>query len=395
MRLSFKELNKIKKEHGIDILWSFSRFNNYRTSHYEYFLKYLLKEKPRNQKDSAYAPIGGEVHDILEKYYNGEIKYEEMVDEFENTWAININTLGFVFDKTDPEKNKNIQNKYYKNLQHFFKNFQPIDSKVIREQFLLIKITDDIFFQGYADEIYKDKDGFYNIIDDKTSTVYTGKAIEEHAAQLILYAEGLHQKGIPLDKIKCAWHFIKYVNVDIEQINGKIKTSSLERCTLAEKLQSKVKVWLKKLGYENQSNELLEKMIETNSLDCLPEDVKSKFTIRDCYIYIDDIPEKYEKLREEIINTIAEINEKTEEYYSTYSDKCFWDDEETCKKESYYFNNLCEFSIEQLKPYKQYLEKLEREKTDPLGMASVLNKNVEAKEETKEEDDMSWLDDLI
>ncbi len=400
MRMSFQALNKIKEKYGVDVLWSFSRFDSYRNSHYEYFLKYILKAKPLGQKDSAYAPIGGAVHDIIEKFYNNEIKYEDMINEFEDIWTINIDTLGFEFNKGDKDRNSSIGNKYYKDLQHFFTHYQPIThyppivSNVQCEQFLLIHITPNIIFQGYADAIYKDKEGYYVIEDYKTSTMYSGKSIDEHAAQLILYAVGLFQKGIPLEKIKVCWNFLKYVSVDFQQVNGKVVTSNIERCTLGEKLQKKAKVWLKKLGYENQSDELLTEMIETNSIDCLPDDVREKFTIRDCRVFIDDLYEKYDALNEEIINTITEINDKTDSYNKTHDDKLFWDDEDTCKRQSYYFANLSDYSIEQLKPYKEYLERLEQEKNDPLGMMSYLNSSSGKAEEVTEED-FSWLDELV
>lgn len=391
MRMDFKSLNKIKEKYGVDTLWSFSRFDNYRNSHYEYFLKYILHATPKNKTDSAYAPIGGAVHDILEKFYTGVISYEEMIDEFEDVWSVNIDTLGFAFNKGDNDKNSNIQNKYYKDLQHFFTHYIPISKKVQCEQFLLAKITDDILFQGYGDCIFKDGEDYY-IEDYKTSTIYSGKAINDHAAQLILYAVALSQMGVPKGGIKCRWNFLKYVTVDYAQVNGTIKSTNVERCTLGEKMTSKAKVWLKKLGYENQIDELLEDMIRTNSLDCLPDDVKEKFLVKDCYVYVDNIFEKYGTLKEEIIETIHEINDKTKEYNSTKDEGVFWDDDDTCKRQSYYFSNLSEFSIEQLKPYAEYLKKLEQEKEDPLGMGNILNKN---KANDDSEDDMSWLDSLI
>ena len=41
MRLSYEELNEIKKKFGVDQLWSFSKFDSYRTSKYEWMLKYI------------------------------------------------------------------------------------------------------------------------------------------------------------------------------------------------------------------------------------------------------------------------------------------------------------------------------------------------------------------
>ena len=41
MRLSYEELNEVKKKFGVNELWSFSKFDSYRTSKYEWMLKYI------------------------------------------------------------------------------------------------------------------------------------------------------------------------------------------------------------------------------------------------------------------------------------------------------------------------------------------------------------------
>jgi RecB family exonuclease len=396
MRLSNDELNEIKKKFGVNQLWSFSKFDSYRTSKYEWMLKYIKHLPENNEKQSAYASLGGAVHDVLEGLYEGTINYEDMLDQFEDIWMTNIDIAQLVFDRNDSTKNDNIKNKYYKDLVHFFKNYKMLPYKMQNEQFVTIKITDDIVMQGYIDAVYKNEDDVFTVVDYKTSTQYSGKAIEEHAAQLVLYSEALRQLGVPKDKIRCCWNFLKYVNIDCEQMNGKIKTRTIERYEIGEKLQSSVKAWLKKLGYEDKMTEYLDALAQSNDIECLPEDVQAKYAINDCYVYVDDIWNFYEKLKEEIIETIAEINEKTEEYQCLMeigdvesAEKLFWDDEESLKAQSYYFNNLCGYSIPTIKPYKLYLDKTTAEKNgDLLGGAK---KSVE---EDFAEDDLSWLNSL-
>ncbi len=257
---------------------------------------------------------------------------------------------------------------------------------MINEKFVTIPIKDDIVFQGYIDAIFKDDDGFYNIIDWKTSTKYSSSAAKEHSAQLLLYAAALNNMGVPFNKIKAGWNFVKYVNVDCLQVNGKWKTSAIERYQIGEKLQSKAKVWLNKLGYDKESiNEYLSKMIVNNSIDCLPDDVKDKFKINDCYVYINDIENGFYQLKEDIIETINEIKEMEYKYNISNDEHVWYDSEESIKKQSYYFANLCEYSIAQLKPYKEYLEKQEREKEDPFNINHSNNSD----------DDLEWLKDLI
>ena len=397
MRLSYEELNEIKKKFGVKQLWSFSKFDSYRTSKYEWMLKYIKHLPENNELASAYSSLGSAVHDVLEHLYDGSVKYENMLEEFEDAWITNIDIAQLVFDRNDSTKNENIKNKYYTDLVHFFKNYQQLPYKMKNEQFVTIKITDDIVMQGYVDAVYKNEDGMYTVVDYKTSTQYSGKAIEEHAAQLVLYSEALRQLGVPKDKIRCCWNFLKYVNIDCEQINGKIKTRTIERYEIGSKLQASVKTWLKKLGYEDHMTEYLDTLVQTNDIKCLPEDVQAKYIINDCYVYVDNIWDFYEELKEEIIETITEINEKTEEYEGFMAigdiesaEKLFWDDDESLKAQSYYYNNLCGYSIPTIKPYKQYLDKLTAEKNGDVLGGSSTKKN----DNDFAEDNLDWLNEL-
>ena len=395
MRLSYEELEKVKQQYGVDILWSFSRFNCYRTSKYEYMLKYVQKVKENNDKMSAYAPLGTVCHDNIEAYYDGKLSADSLPDEFDEAFTVNIDIAGLCFDRCDSTKNENIKTKYYKNLMHYFENFKPMDVKPTLEQFLTIKVTDNIVFQGYADCL-SIEDGYCIVTDFKTSSIYKGKKAEKESAQLVLYSEALRQKGFPKDKIKARWAFLKYVDIDYEQVNGKIKTRTVERAEIGNSLQASAKTWLKKYGYEDDMLMYLDALAQSNDIKVLPEEVQKKFVIRDCYVYIDNIWDLYDELKEEIIMTIAEINEKTEKYNELKdtdidaAEHLFWDDDETLKAQSYYFNNLSGYLIPTIKPYKQYLDRINADKNlDLLGL------NNENKNEPQEEDDLSWLKDLL
>lgn len=388
MRLSYDELENVKKKFGVDQLWSFSKFDSYRTSQYEWMLKYIKRLPENNETVSAYAPLGGAVHDIIERLYEEKIQYEDMLEEFEDAWTANIEVVEAVFDRSDTLKNDNIKNKYYADISHFFNNYNKLPYKMLNEQFVTIKITDDIVMQGYIDAIYKNEDGIYTIVDYKTSSKYTGKATNDHAAQLVLYAEALRQRGVPKDNIRVCWNFLKYCTVECEQVNGNIKERIIERYEIGAKLKTAAKTWLKKLGHEDDMDMYLENLVETNDLYSLPEDVAEKFKIKDCYVYVDDIWGFYKTLREEIIETVNEINRKTFKYNELMKDgkeeeaeRLFWDDEESLKAQSYYYNNLCGYNIPTIKPYKEYLDKITKKNDDLL-----------AKPSKKEEEDLSWLD---
>ena len=395
MRLSYEELNKVKEQYGVDILWSFSRFNCYRTSKYEYMLKYIQKVKENNDKVSAYAPLGTVCHDNIEAYYEGKLSADSLPNEFDDAFTVNIDIAGLCFDRCDSTKNENIKTKYYKNLMHYFENFKPMNVTPKLEQFVTVKVTDDIVFQGYCDCL-SIEDGYCIVTDFKTSSIYKGKKAEKESAQLVLYSEALRQKGFPKDKIKARWAFLKYVDIDCEQVNGKIKTRTVERAEIGNSLQASAKTWLKKYGYEDDLLVYLDALAQSNDIKVLPEDVQKKFVVRDCYVYIDNIWDLYDELKEEIIMTIAEINKKTEKYNELKdtdleaAENLFWDDDETLKAQSYYFNNLSGYKISTIKPFAEYINRINADKN--LDLLGLNNKN---KSNKSEEDNFDWLNDLI
>lgn len=376
MRKTSDELKAIMEKNGCSRIWSWSKFNTYHNSPYEYFLKYIIKKK-EDREDCIYAPVGGMCHDILEKLYTKQIKYKDMKELFEDAW-LTAEISELKFDRNDCEKNKNISAKYYSNLKHFFSNHKTINYKTVVEQFVTAKIGDNLF-QGYIDMMFKDENGFYNIVDFKTSTVYKNEKAINEAGQLVVYAIALNQMGIPFDKIRIGWNFLKYVSVECTQANGKTTTREIERREIGSKLQSSAKMWLKKLGYNPE--DYLDEMVLNNNLTVLPSDVQEKFTVRDCIVEIPITSELTKKWSDKIISTINEIEQKEQEYKKSFDEKIFYDTPENIKKQSYYFAVLSGYSRKLHKPYNNYCLKLENEN-------NLINLDY------KKEDDWFWLDEI-
>lgn len=387
MRKTREELNLIKKKFGVDLLWSWSRFNSYHNSPFEYFLKYI-KHVAEDRQDCIYTTTGGLSHDIMEKLYTNQIEYNDMDSCFEDAW-LTAGIADLKFDRNDSEKNKKISDKYYKNLKHFFNNHIKIPYKLQIEQFITIKIGKNVF-QGYIDAVFKDADGNYNILDWKTSSIYKGEKALNECGQLVVYAIGLHQMGIPFDNIKICWDFMKYVKVDCKQANGKWTTRDIERCEIGSKLQTSAKMWLKKCGYEDDLVEYLDALAQTNSIECLPEEVQDNFIFHDCIVYVDLTQDLINKWTTDIVNTIEEIERREREYQDTYDEKVFYDTPEHVEKQSYYFSTLCAYSPNLHKPYKLYLDKLEAKKNGGNLLGGVGAATITS----NADDDLSWLNQL-
>lgn len=400
-RLTSEELQTLMKNEGVSRIWSWSKWNCFHTSPYEYFLKYILHKK-EDRTDCIYTTTGGIAHDIMERRYTGKLPYEQMIDDFEDGWVTAFNIAEMKFDRNSPEKNDKISQKYYENLKHFFMNHTPLKYKPVIEQFVKAKIGDNLF-QGYIDVCFKDDEGNFNILDWKTSSIYKGKKAENECGQLVVYAIGLNQQGVPMDKIHICWNFLKYVSIQYEQANGAVKTREVERCKIGESLQTNAKMWLKKLGYADQVDDYLKLLLDTNDIECLPKEVQEKYIISDCYVYVPLTDELINRWKETIISTINDIELREKDYEETHSDKAFWDTDESVEAQSYYFSTLCGYSPNLHLPYKAYLERTEKAKDGDVfsgvGSSTVENSpvaqtNKVIHQKDTENVDLSWLDNI-
>lgn len=283
-------------------------------------------------------------------------------------------------------------------LNIFFKHHKPIEYKTNIEKFASVKIGENLF-QGYLDCCFKDENGNINIIDFKTSTKFSGNMIKEKAGQLVIYAMALIQAGIPFDKIKIGFNFLKYCTVECEQSNGAKKARDIERYKIGDSLKNNVKMWLKKNEYsEKEIESYLNMLIETNDITCLPQEIQNKYAFSDCYVYVPLTQKLIDKWSNDIIATIKDIEAREKDYQQNQNEKIFWDDEEDVKKESYYFSTLCGYSGAIHKPYGEYLQKLKDKENGKEnlfdGIGSDAEKDV-SNESMSEWYDLSWLDNVL
>jgi hypothetical protein len=383
MRKTSEELEQIKKELNISRLWSWSRLNTYMTDPYEYLLKYILKV-PEDRNDSIYNVSGTISHESMEEFYRGKLNHQEMLELYEDK-LFEFNTMGLLYDRTDKDKNEKIAKKYEDCMRHFFLNHKRITDKPIIEPFILIKIGNQ-YFQGYIDFLNVEvRDGRKKVIltDWKTSSIYKGQKLIDNSGQLLLYGEGIHQKNnIPYEDIIIRFNFMKYVNVSYTQKKGDIKIRQIERNVIGENLQSNAKMWLKYFDYdENQIDIFLKQMININGIDCLPDEVKEKFEINDCYVEVELNEEIINEHKNKIINIITEIIKKENEFEKTKDKNIFWQD--VTRESSYYHANLSGYSSLLHLPYKKYLEELDLQN----GIKTIEDKSIA--------EDFGWLDDIL
>lgn len=391
-RLSKEELDKIMVDHNVERLWSWSKISTFMTSPYEYFLSYI-KHVPTDRNDCAYTVLGTLAHETLEGYYEGKLEYDDMLPNFEDGWLLAVDIADLKLDRNDNEKDALLKQRYHDNLELFFRNHIPYKYNLSIEKPIVADIAGHVFV-GYIDALYKDEYDNYTILDYKTSSKYVGKALEEHAGQLTIYAIGLTQAGVPLEKIRAGFNFLKYVTVRYQQKNGATKEKIVERCKLAEGIESNCRMWLKSCGLEESTDEYMKRLIDTNDISCLPDVVRDKYIVEDCHVYISLTQKDIDKWVEMVDNTINDIEWREREYDTTGNEEVFWDGDENIEQQSYYFSTLCGYSRRLHKPWDMYSTNIEKRKTgiDLLVPDMAKNKSVKVNVAS---DDLAWLEELV
>ena len=142
-----------------------------------------------------------------------------------------------------------------------------------------------------------------------------------------------------------------------KQKNGKKKDRYIERNSIGESLINTAKMWLKYFGYEENVDEYVDKMVLDNDVECLPDEVREKIQIHDCYVQVPLSEEKITDLKNDIISTIHDIHKKEEEYRATHDEKIFWQD--VTAADEFRLATLSGYSRQKHKPYDSYLKQKE------------------------------------
>lgn len=402
MRLTGEQLEIIKEKLEVDRIWSFSKMSTFEQCTWSYKLKYI--DKLRGKEDSCYTYWGTICHDIRQGFYDGDYKSnQEMLDKFE---AEVIKYFGLLESKPFikfPNETEHV--KYFDNLRHYFANCKHVDSKVQNERVVIAVLTDKdnqkYAFQGYMDSFYEE-DGKNYILDYKTSSMsgFTGDKLLDKSKQLMIYAYGLwKQQGIPIDSIMLRFDMMKYCNIKYTLKNGNEKVTRSERRhwvttlvnairkdledvpktiealnkkadTLAKKRNAKCRtdeeisnlsIQINDIEEQVEAlqndifdvfaiNELVNQAIDDNNLDCMPQFIKDKYTVGDCYIDValsEDIINAYVNGMTDALSSIVSAEEG--EHTETFARSRIED------KESYFCNNLCDVR-DSCKFYKEYRE---------------------------------------
>lgn len=307
-----------------NIVWSHSRLGSFHNCEYEYYNTYVLRNRG---KGNCYTSIGSFVHDFIEGVYKGENDKLNFSTNFELKMAED-ELLGIDFPSDDIRKN------FTEDILHYTDNFKLIDGKHLIEKLFVFDI-DGHYIQGYIDMIQVTDDKEVNVIDWKSSSKFAGKAkLQEAGRQLLLYKLGLEATS-KANINTLSWCMIKYLYVCHVQKNGKIKKKMCSRRKLIKDMKPAFEKEMLASGMDDLEVDIvLEEALKTNSMDNLPQFIKDKYWIEDCYVEYEATEERIQELKDYVNNTIALIESKNPNDASDWKPVDF-------EKDSFYCNHLC------------------------------------------------------
>jgi len=334
------------KDKGIE-LYSISKLDAINNCLYASYLTYRKGEKGRN---NIYAIIGTKMHEVLEAIARGEASEKDLGPALESE-LMDMELFGFKFPT------EQIRDSWLQDMNHFCSHYKMAEGKYETEQLFIYKTDDGHYLRGYIDLIDSHFDGTIDIYDHKSSSMYSGTAINEHARQLIVYMLAKQQEGYKVNKV--AWHFMKYVNATFLNKKKQAVTKTIERRKIGSELLKYVQ---EKMPDEIGNDLILNEFIKTNNINVLPEDIRKQFDIQPCIIVFDINDEAIEECKKYIADTIALWESLADKDEKAYPPRSFTKVQKNGKEVPDYFfcSSLCPYGTNKCEYFRDFLVMLER-----------------------------------
>lgn len=172
--------------------YSFSKLKNFESCKYGFYRRYF--EEDWDGATHGTSEFGTFCHNILEKYFNGELKQDELLDYYIKNYDENV-TASFDLYMSAKFK-KNFAEAYYKDGYEYFKNF-TWDEELVPiavEHSFNVNVDNKFILIGKIDLICQ-KDDKFIIIDHKSKSKFKNKTEKhDYARQLYIYAAGFYKK---------------------------------------------------------------------------------------------------------------------------------------------------------------------------------------------------------
>ena len=183
-----------------EMVWSYSRIESFVDCPYRWFLKYIKHYK---ESDQFYASYGSFMHKLIEQYYRGRLKKDEMVSKF---------LIDFKKEVMGLRPNQSVVEKYIQYGIRYLESFKPFDSNMVDVEKKVEFCIDGIPFIGFIDYL-GEQDGEDVIIDNKsrdlkprskrTTPTAKDRELDSMLRQLYIYSAAIKQEYGRFPKLLC------------------------------------------------------------------------------------------------------------------------------------------------------------------------------------------------
>lgn len=232
--------------------WSYSRVTAYEQCPYEWYLHYIVQDEDEYPEEQNYfAQVGGFVHKILAKVFDGKLNADDAFNYFIENFDYNVTTTTY----------GNIMDSTYEKCAEYFSDADSIKNLVGNCDIVGVEQKAEFElegrkFIGFIDLLLRDKyDNRFVVVDHKSGEYpfkangevkANAKSFDKYKKQLYLYAHWVHEKYGEFPKTLAWNHFkdggkVASIQFDEDEYKDAISwfTSEIERIKQDEDFEPK------------------------------------------------------------------------------------------------------------------------------------------------------------
>lgn len=201
--------------------YSYSRLTHFEECPLSYMREYLNGEVPASH---GVTESGTFMHNVMEKYFKGELKKDELVDYFMANFNKEVPS-SMTLQMTDTFS-KDMYSLYYQGYLKYLQEFEGIPNchEIVDIEKWFEVPHKDFIINGRIDLIYRDKDNNLFVLDHKSKSKFKSKKDKaQYARQLYLYAMatkmlyGEYPKQLVFNLMRGDFVFIDFDEKELEK----------------------------------------------------------------------------------------------------------------------------------------------------------------------------------
>jgi hypothetical protein len=170
------------------MVWSFSRLSAFETCPYLFYKMYV---EGIEREDNFFSQYGSFVHDLLERFYNGQYETWELKSVYEEEYRKHVTK------NAPPNSFVDLDSSYYDSGAQYLASFKPVsDMKILGVEKEYTCIIEEYPFKMIVDLILESKNGDIIIQDHKSKSIKSANDanIKPYWRQMSIYSIPVYEE---------------------------------------------------------------------------------------------------------------------------------------------------------------------------------------------------------